>query len=121
MWDRIQSDTATPAQTEAFAKEVVHLGLRRATTFNSQFKHVMGYDDPNMIIPEAKNAAENLGLGSEVSKFGSGGQMGGRQQQQQTEAPPVTAVGRNGHRIALKNGRWVDAQTGAPIPGAPIQ
>jgi hypothetical protein len=36
----------------------------------------MGYDDPNMVIPEAKNAAERLGLGSEVSQFGSGGGYG---------------------------------------------
>ena len=76
IWNKIQSDTATPAQTENFAKEVVHLGLRRANTFNSQFRTNMGYDDPNMITPEAKNAAERLGLGNEVSQFGSGGGIG---------------------------------------------
>lgn len=83
MWNKIQSDEATPAQTEAFAKEVVHLGLRRATTFNSQFEKNMGYQDPNMIIPEAKNAAEKLGMGNEVARFGSGGGYSKGQAQQQ--------------------------------------
>ena len=79
MWNKILNEDATPAQVEAFTKEVVHLGLRRATTFNSQFKKNMGYDDPNMIIPEAKEAGERLGLGNEMQKFGSGGQLGGAQ------------------------------------------
>ncbi len=96
IWDKIQSNSATPAQTEAFAKEVVHLGLRRATTFNSQFKKVMGYDDPNMIIPEAKDAAEKLGLGAEVTRFGSGGgyarQPGAVQAQQSGSAAGYVRV-----------------------------
>ena len=77
MWDKIQSDTATPAQTEAFSKEVVRLATRRADTFNSQFKTNMGYDDPNMLTPQAKSAAERLGLGDAVTQFKSGGQLGG--------------------------------------------
>ena len=77
MWDKIQADTATPAQTEAFAKEVVRLATRRADTFNQQFKTNMGYDDPNMLTPQAKSAAERLGLGDAVTQFKSGGQLGG--------------------------------------------
>ena len=90
MWEKIQSDTATSAQTEAFAKEVVHLGMRRATTFNSQFKKIMGYDDPNMIIPEAKDAANKLGMGDEVKKFGSGGGYYQGQSPQPEQAPATT-------------------------------
>lgn len=93
MWNKIQSDTATPAQTEAFAKEVVHLGLRRATTFNSQFHKTMGYNDPNMIIPEARQAADKLGMTGEVSKFGSGGQYGQGQQQQGGGGGHVIRIG----------------------------
>ncbi len=77
MWEKIQADTATPAQTEAFAKEVVRLATRRADTFNQQFKTNMGYDDPNMLTPQAKSAAERLGLGDAVVQFKSGGQLGG--------------------------------------------
>jgi hypothetical protein len=79
MWDKIQSDTATPAQTESFAKEVVRLAARRANTFNQQFRTNMGYDDPNMITPAAKAAADHLGMGNEVAQFGSGGTLGQRQ------------------------------------------
>jgi hypothetical protein len=89
MWNKIQSDEATPSATEAFAKEVVHLGLRRATTFNSQFQKVMGYNDPNMVIPEAKNAADKLGLGAEVAQFGSGGQYGQGQPSQPVGGHPL--------------------------------
>ena len=86
-WDRILSDEATPAQIEQFTKDVIHLGLRRADTFNQQFRTNMGYDDPNMITPEAKAAAEKLGLGNQASRFGSGGQLGQQPRQQPAEAP----------------------------------
>ena len=86
MWEKIQANEATPAQTEAFAKEVVRLATRRADTFNEQFKTNMGYDDPNMLTPQAKSAAERLGLGDAVAHFKSGGQLGG--QQTQNHNPP---------------------------------
>jgi hypothetical protein len=106
MWNKIQSDTATPAQTEAFAKEVVRLAARRANTFNEQFKTNMGYDDPNMITPAAKAAAEHLGMGDIVSKFGSGGQLGQRPATQQPSrvVPAGAIAGRdaNGNIIGYK-------------------
>ena len=88
MWDKIQANTATPAQTEAFAKEVVRLATRRADTFNQQFKTNMGYNDPNMITPQARSAAERLGLGDAVKQFGSGGQIG----QNPRQAPRMVTV-----------------------------
>ena len=88
MWDKIQANTATPAQTEAFAKEVVRLATRRADTFNQQFKTNMGYNDPNMITPQARSAAERLGLGDTVKQFGSGGQIG----QNPRQAPRMVTV-----------------------------
>jgi hypothetical protein len=88
-WDKIQSDTATPAQTEAFAKEVIRLATRRANTFNEQFKTNMGVDDPNMITPQAKSAAERLGLSDEVKQFGVGGQLG---QQRPSRSPRMVTV-----------------------------
>ncbi len=77
-WDRIVNDTATPAQVEEFAKNIAHVGLRRANTHNEQFKTMMGYDDPNLITPEAKLAAERIGMGEEVKKYGSGGMIGAK-------------------------------------------
>ena len=41
-----------------------------------------------------------------ASYQGTGGHGGGA---------PAMAVGPNGHRIVVQNGRWVDAQTGAPV------
>ena len=77
-WEEIVNDKATPSQVEQFAKDIIHVGLRRADTANEQFKTVMGYDDPNLITPEAMRSAQKLGLGDEVKKYGSGGQIGAR-------------------------------------------
>jgi hypothetical protein len=77
-WEAIVNDKATPSQVEQFAKDIIHVGLRRADTANEQFKTMMGYDDPNLITPEAVRAAQQLGLGKEVKKYGSGGQIGAR-------------------------------------------
>jgi len=46
------------------------------------------------------------GRGS-ASYQGRGGRGGG--------AAPAVAVGPDGHKIVVKNGRWVDAQTGQPV------
>jgi len=77
-WEQIVNDKATPSQVEQFAKDIIHVGLRRADTANEQFKTMMGYDDPNLITPEAVRAAQRLGLRDEVKKYGSGGQIGAR-------------------------------------------
>ncbi len=77
-WDRIANDSATPAQIEQFAKDIIHVGLRRADTHNQQFKTMMGYDDPNLLTPDAVKAGEHLGLGEAVKKYGSGGTIGAK-------------------------------------------
>ncbi len=76
-WAKILNDETTPNQVEAFAKQVIHVGLRRASTHNSDFKSVMGYDDPNLITPDAVTAGQHLGLGEAMKPFGSGGTLGG--------------------------------------------
>lgn len=91
MWNKIQSDDATPAQTEAFARETLRLASRRASTFNSQFKAAMGYDDPNMITPDALNAAHKMGV-SELDRFGSGGTTIRPGSGQQTPTAPAGAT-----------------------------
>lgn len=75
-WTKILNDQVTPNQIEAFAKQVIHVGLRRASTHNSDFKAMMGYDDPNLITPDAVKAGEHLGLGAAMKPFGSGGTLG---------------------------------------------
>jgi hypothetical protein len=75
-WTKILNDETTPNQVEAFAKQIIHVGLRRASTHNSDFKAMMGYDDPNLITPDAVKAGEHLGLGAAMKPFGSGGTYG---------------------------------------------
>jgi hypothetical protein len=77
-WERIQADDATPNQVEAFVKDIIKIGLVRADTDNESFKSMMGYDDPNLITPQAREDATRLGLGKEVSKYGSGGRLGAK-------------------------------------------
>ena len=82
-WNQIASDNATPNQIARFAKEIVHVGLRRADTHNQQFKTMMGYDDPNLLTPDAVAAGKQIGgLDAQLAKYGSGGQLG--------KAAPVT-------------------------------
>lgn len=76
-WQQILNGDATPKQIEEFAKSIIHVGLRRADTFNEQFKTMMGYDDPNMLTPAAVAAGNSLGLGQEMQKYGSGGMLPG--------------------------------------------
>lgn len=77
-WARILNDDVTPNQIEAFAKQLIHVGLRRASTHNSDFRSVMGYDDPNLLTPDAVAAGVHLGLGDAMKPFGSGGTLGGK-------------------------------------------
>jgi hypothetical protein len=74
--ETIMSDNASPAQVEAAVKQFGHTALARAYSVNQKFKTVMGTDYPNLLTPEAKDAAEKVGLGQLVNKFGSGGQIG---------------------------------------------
>jgi hypothetical protein len=77
MWNKILAENATPQEIQALAKETIHLSAVRAKTFNSQFKTNMGYNDPNMITPDAQQSAAQLGMGREFEGLGSGGVLGG--------------------------------------------
>jgi hypothetical protein len=113
-WDRIANDTATPAQIEQFAKDIIHVGLRRADTHNEQFKTMMGYDDPNLITPQAVAAGQRLGLGDAVKKYGSGGTLGATP----ATPPPPTAPppARGIIRARDPQGVLHEAQVGTPLP-----
>ena len=75
-WTAIINGEAPPKVIDQFVKSLIHVGLRRADTHNESFKKNMGYDDPNLLTPEAVKAAQELGMGEEVKKFGSGGMLG---------------------------------------------
>ncbi len=110
-WDEIVNDKATPNQVEQFAKDIIHVGLRRADTHNQGFKTMMGYDDPNLITPEAVTAAQKLGLGETVKKYGSGGQIGAKNVPAQPSAPPTLAP--SATQRVVQNGVTYDVTTDA--------
>lgn len=123
-WDKIQADEATPAQTEAFAKEIAGLALRRADTANESYKTVMGYEDPNLVTPAAKAAAQHLSpeLAKQVEKYSSGGQLAqvpGKPPVQQARPDQLTNLMVNPatkQQIGQKpDGTWVDILTGKPV------
>jgi len=100
-WDRIANDSATPAQIEQFAKDIIHVGLRRADTHNEAFKTMMGYADPNLITPQAVEAGRALGLGDAVKKYGSGGTIGAKPAAAPAAAAPVKMRAPNGQETAV--------------------
>jgi hypothetical protein len=77
-WDNVVNGTSTPKQIEQFARDIIHVALRRADSDNSQFNTNMGYDDPNMISPSAMAAAEFVSedIAKEAKTLGSGGSIG---------------------------------------------
>jgi ribosomal protein S15P/S13E len=74
-WDKILTNNATPNQIEAFAKTIIPEAAIRLDSTAEQFKEAMGYDDPNLVYPQTKIAAQKLGLGQVFDKYKSGGQL----------------------------------------------
>jgi len=69
----ILSPSSTPAQIEAAVKQMSHTVVRRADSVNQEFRAIMGRDYPDLITPDARTAANKLGL--DVSKYHTGGQV----------------------------------------------
>jgi hypothetical protein len=61
--------------------------------------HVRGQD---MTDARVRGSASYRGTGGGRGRGNGGGAS-------------AVAVGPNGHQIVVRNGRWVDAQTGAPV------
>jgi hypothetical protein len=75
-WAKAIGDgTATPNQMRAFEARMAKAAFDRADTWNSDFRSVMGFDDPNLITPKAREAGIALGYGKEVEKYKSGGTL----------------------------------------------
>jgi hypothetical protein len=69
----------------------------------------MGYDDPNMLTPQAKSAAERLGLGDAVAQFKSGGQLGSRTPVQNPPKPKMISVQIPGQKPGAISADKIDA------------
>ena len=90
-----------PQQLKQNVAVTVQLLRSKIGALENQYKNTVGRDDfaQRFITPDAKNAFSKLAPQQ-------GGQAGGGE---------VTATGPNGHKIIVRGGRWVDAQTGQPI------
>jgi hypothetical protein len=108
--EKLVSPNQSPAQLQAVLKQMTNTILIRAGSLNSEYARTMHKDYP-MLSQDAVQALWKLGYGDRAAKFAGGGPTaaGG------SNSPSPTAIGPNGHRITVVNGRWVDAQTGAPI------
>lgn len=100
-WDRILANEATPNQVEAFVKTIIPEAAIRLDSTAEQFKEVMGYDDPNLVYPATKAAAQKLGLDKIFAKYRSGGQLS----QNLPATQPYTPVA--GDRPINKGGKVV--------------
>jgi ribosomal protein S15P/S13E len=74
-WDKIIANNATPNQIESFVKTIIPEAAVRLDSTAEQFKEAMGYDDPNLVYPATKAAAQKLGLDKVFAKYKSGGQL----------------------------------------------
>ena len=78
---------------------------QRGQNFTHQDR-LRGQDMHSATTQRGQTMTDNRVRGS-ASYQGTGGRGGG--------GAPAVAVGPDGHRIVVKNGRWVDAQTGQPV------
>jgi hypothetical protein len=90
----LMSDASSPAQILGVSRTMGETGIARLDQINEQWKTAWGEDYPNLIHPSAKVAADALGLTNAVSKYRSGGTLGGvvsSQPSSQSGAPQLPA------------------------------
>lgn len=73
----LMDDNSTPAQIMGVLGEMGKQAVGRLDQINEGYKTVTHRDWPNLIPPMSRQAAVNLGLGSAISKYGSGGTLRG--------------------------------------------
>jgi len=69
------SDSSSPRQILTAINAMGKQSVARLGEINNRYKTVTGANYPNLISPEAKAAAESLGLGKDIARFSSGGTM----------------------------------------------
>ena len=91
--------------TTARGQDFTHQDRERGQDFTHQDR-TRGQDFTHADRTRQQDMIDSRVRGS-ASYQGTGGRHGG--------GAPAMAVGSNGHRIVVQNGRWVDAQTGQPV------
>lgn len=114
-WRESLSPSMGPKDWESAKKTFLNLLAGRIGYLDSQFHTGMGKPrDFRLLSPQAAAIVKQLG-GGQMDELGSEPQGGGPAAGGQGGGDGQTATGPNGHKIVVKGGRWVDAQTGAPI------
>jgi hypothetical protein len=105
-------------------------GIARLDELNERYKALNGSDYGSLVSPSAKKAAEQLGLGSEIAKFKTGGmvftggtpgsptpnQPGGSQPQSAPQLPQAAlAQLKEGHDTKFANGQTWTLKNGQPV------
>lgn len=113
-WKESLSPNMGPKDWESAKKTLLQLLAGRIGYLDSQFQTGMGKPrDFKLLSPKSQQIVKEMGGGEldEPSPTGAGPQAA------PAAAPGEgqTATGPGGHRIVVRGGRWVDAQTGAPL------
>lgn len=122
---KVLPDNATPGQLYGVLNNMAKQAVTRADQINEDYKTNTGRDYPNLVNPGGKLAANNLGIGYLVSKYGSGGklrgvpspngsQTGQPQNNQTQNAPPVNLL-QEGTHTTFANGQVWTLQNGQPV------
>lgn len=101
-WEKQLNASGSPEQLHSAIAQIGELLHSKLDSMQNQVQQGMGTDEIKLLTPKSQQTLGRLS------------QKAGGQQAAPTGAP-ITATGPNGHKIMVKDGRWVDAQTGAPI------
>lgn len=86
---KILDDNASPAAVRGVLGTLGHAAVRRLDSVNENYRTASnGSNWPNLVYPMARQSAMNIGLGREISKYGSGGAMPGYAAPAAQQAPP---------------------------------
>ena len=100
------SDSSSPRQILTAINAMGKQSVARLGEINNRYKTVTGANYPNIISPEAKAAAESLGLGPNIARFSSGGTLF-------SGASPIANRGANSNP---QSGQSQGGQNMPPVP-----
>lgn len=112
--DEIFNENSSPQQIVRGLKQYVGVAVDQLDGLDQPWRTLTGGSYPNLISPNAKQAAGMFGYAQQVAPFGSGGRIT-RQSTNQTPEPNQNALThtgtRNGEKIGWDGKNWVNAQT----------
>jgi hypothetical protein len=91
---KVLDDNASPAQLQEALKVMGHTSIQRLDGLNETYKFgTGGYDHPNLVDPQARVAANHLGMGDQIARYKTGGLPQGFGGARQTTGGPLLTQG----------------------------